>query len=57
MKIEYDDYYKCWVVWKKEGSGMFELYRGLKKDCKAFAKKEEKREKRKKHEHQSSNWI
>lgn len=46
MKIEYDEYYKCWVVWEVQGSGMFERFRGLKKDCKQFAKKYTKRERK-----------
>lgn len=45
MKIEYDEYYKCWVVWEIQGSGMFERFRGTKKDCKAFVKKNVKRKK------------
>lgn len=54
MKIEYDDYYKCWVVWETQGNVYFERFRGLKKDCKNFIKKNTKRE-RKRNEHKKSN--
>lgn len=57
MKIEYDEYYKCWVVWDKNGDGFFEKFRGAKKDCKNYVKKSEKRKKRLKNEQQETNWI
>lgn len=43
MIIEYDEFYKCWVVWKKEGSVMFEIFRGSKKDCKEYLRKGRKK--------------
>ncbi len=47
MKIEYDDYYKCYVVWLVEGSSMSEVFRGSKKDCEKFMKNKKKRGKKK----------
>lgn len=39
MKTEYDKYYNCFVVWKIENSGSFEIYKGSEKDCQEFLKK------------------
>lgn len=47
MKIEYDDYYKCYVVWLVENSSMSEVFRGNKKDCEKYVKRKKKRGKRK----------
>lgn len=55
MKIEYDEYYKCWVVWEVQGNGFIERFRGLKKDCKNFIKKQEKRNKNGKREYKKNN--
>lgn len=57
MKIEYDECYKCWVVLEKQGNGFFERFRGLKKDCRSFIKKNKRRREKNKNEKQRTNWI
>ncbi len=36
MKPEYDELYKCWVVWQKKGNCYIEIKRGTKKNCESF---------------------
>lgn len=47
MTIEYDKYYKSWVVWEKDKNVKFEVFKGLKRDCKKYVKsRNNKNEKR-----------
>jgi len=44
MRIEYDNIYKQWVVWKIESRGWFEVFKSkLKKDCREYVRKNTKR--------------
>lgn len=46
MKVEYDELYGQFVVWKVVQSAMFEKYKNRsKKKCQAYVKKNSKRKK------------
>lgn len=43
MILDYDELYKKWVVWLKQGNTYLEMYRGTKKDCMQFMRKKGKK--------------
>lgn len=38
MMLEYENIYKCWVVWLHKKSLRIEVFRGKKKECEEFVK-------------------
>ena len=46
MLIEYEDALKKWVVYKKDGSLLVDIFKGSKKECESFIRKAKKNERK-----------